>query len=96
MANHPNLPHWAFADKHDLVPSEVRMDIKAYAAAVSAAENAALRAEFARAATRLVVLGSQVKVLEDALRRVRNDKSFNCLKIEKTQQYVVSALEAMN
>ena len=91
MANHPNLPHWAFADKHDLMN-----DIKAYAAAVSAAENAALRAEFARAATRLVVLGSQVKVLEDALRRVRNDKSFNCLKIEKTQQYVVSALEAMN
>lgn len=55
----PNLPHWAFADKHDLVPSEVRTDIKrygeSYAAAVSAADNAALRKEnFALAAGQCV------------------------------------------
>ena len=49
MADIPNLPHWAFADKHDLVPSEVRVDIKAYAKAYSAAENAALRTELANA-----------------------------------------------
>ena len=34
----------------------------------------------------------RVKVLEDALRRVHYDKSFNCLKVEKTQQYVIAAL----
>ena len=39
----PNLPHWAFADKHDLVPSEVRTDIKRYGESYAAAVSAAAR-----------------------------------------------------
>ena len=96
----------AFPDDDELVFTSRQM--REYAAAQSIADNAALRAELARLKTvpmkyrrmefnaqlqaENAALRERVKVLEDALRRVRNDKSFNCLKIEKTQQYIIAAL----
>lgn len=69
----PNLPHWAFADKHDLVPSEVRTDIKrygeSYAAAVSAAKDAEiaqLRQYLDTAQRRASALGDEVAGLREA------------------------------
>ena len=61
----------------------------------SAADNATLRADNSRLQNEVVgPLRERVKVLEDALRRVHDDKSFNCLKVEKTQDFVRAALEA--
>ena len=58
-----------------------------------AADNASLRADNVRLQNEVVgPLRERVKVLEDVLQRVRNDKSFHCLKIEKTQQYIIAAL----
>jgi hypothetical protein len=70
-------------------------------------ENAALRVDLALAMRHFALeeknsehwhkkyaaLQSQVRELRDALQRVFSDKSFNCLKIEKTQDFVRTALE---
>ena len=58
------------------------------------AEVAHLREYLDTAQRRASALGDEVAGMREALERVHNDKSFGCLKVEKTQQFVIAALAA--
>ena len=69
----PNLPHWAFVDKHDLVPSEVRVDIKRYGESYAAAVSAAKDAEIAQLRADLIKSLADNKGLRAEVAGLRED-----------------------